>query len=48
MQGVARYCYSDLPSSGQTILKVTNSDTMLDFPYLESISVTSVLLLRYH
>jgi hypothetical protein len=33
LQGVA---VADLPSSGQTVLKVTNSDTMLDFPYLQS------------
>jgi hypothetical protein len=44
-QGVAA---NDLPSSGQTVMKVTNSDTMLDFICLQSIRVTHVLLILYH
>jgi hypothetical protein len=36
-----------LPSSGQTVMKVTNYDTILDFLYLQSIRVTNVLLLLY-
>jgi predicted nucleic acid binding AN1-type Zn finger protein len=42
LQGIAA---NDLPSSGQIVLKVTSSDTMLDFLYLQSSRVTSVLLL---
>jgi hypothetical protein len=33
---VVRYYCRDLPSNGQTILKVTSSDTMLDCIYLHS------------
>ena len=39
---------NDLPSSGQIVLKVTSSNTMLDFPYLQSISVSSIISLCCH